>query len=820
MSTSALQFDLNFALVEHDDMLIQENQFNVGSVSGNIDLLINFDLIQKDSDEQHSVSLNFIKNNDGSIRWIWPAHNSKPTFLAFYSLGNWKSRVFAILAKLAFIFGLGRFFKQGTISFQGFSFTKLAKSNWAIFTGTIGPNRKAILCIGSKNDSRFVKHPFSEHAKNNLQKEQSALFYLKDSGAAKYFHFPAVIEESKSTLFAQSALPVHAIRASTLPHQLNLNQFIAWQESSLSNNTLEILRIDYSESRFSQSLIIKIYQLNQWCELNRVYSATCNHGDFTPWNCKMLSNDLYIFDWEMFKEKGLPLEDLFHFVYQQAILVDRISFIELRNRISQLLNQTEVSDFIQRHKLDALTLELHYLQRTCAYYLDVYSRQENWHIQVNWLLSKWEESIEYLLKITEGDIRKEVLRDFQSASTIYNFALLKFNLQLLEDLPVNSDLDLCTTYKSAVGIRKYFENHRLVFKVRFKNLLKMHQLEVILIDGSRIDIDLIFQFRRKWLDYLDASLVLKSKVLSSNGLQLANDEANALYVQRFYALNGSEIPEKHLHWISSSPTITSVKEVNKVVNRLPQNRGMNNFINRINYFREMIMSMNKDRGFLITFSGVDGAGKSTIIDAIRNELEKAHRRRVVVIRHRPSLLPIISALKYGKKGAEQRSVATLPRQGKNGSKVSSLFRFVYYLSDYVFGQWWIHFRYVRKGVVVLYDRYYFDFINDSRRSNIALSPSFTERFYGLIRKPEFNFFLWAPSGVILKRKQELDKESIEGLTTQYTELFDRLQRRDSKSVYRCIENLEIGETVELIMRNVDKKLHESPVYPNHPPAKP
>ncbi|MCB0820652.1 MAG: hypothetical protein KDC13_08515, partial [Bacteroidetes bacterium] len=156
--------------------------------------------------------------------------------------------------------------------------------------------------------------------------------------------------------------------------------------------------------------------------------------------------------------------------------------------------------------------------------------------------------------------------------------------------------------------------------------------------------------------------------------------------------------------------------------------------------------------------------------------------------------------------------STLPRQGENSGKLSSLLRFAYYLTDYVFGQWVIHFRYVRKGVIVLYDRYYFDFINDSKRSNIKLNPKFTSRFYFLIKKPRFNYFLWAPADVILKRKQELTSDTINSLTSDYIALFERLQNADKSVLYRCIKNIEIGETVAGIMRNITCKPHEKNLY--------
>jgi thymidylate kinase len=204
-------------------------------------------------------------------------------------------------------------------------------------------------------------------------------------------------------------------------------------------------------------------------------------------------------------------------------------------------------------------------------------------------------------------------------------------------------------------------------------------------------------------------------------------------------------------------------------------------------------------GMVITFSGVDGAGKSTVIENLKQRIEKQLRKRVVVLRHRPSLLPILSAWTKGKAEAEKEAAAKLPRQGQNKSKISSLLRFVYYYSDYLIGQWYIMFKYVLRGYVVLYDRYYFDFINDSRRSNIELPSYITQFGYFLVKEPDLNFFLYAKPELILSRKMELEKNTIEELTTKYLTLFSKLNKNRSVQKYIPIENIELDTTLQTIM---------------------
>ena len=207
--------------------------------------------------------------------------------------------------------------------------------------------------------------------------------------------------------------------------------------------------------------------------------------------------------------------------------------------------------------------------------------------------------------------------------------------------------------------------------------------------------------------------------------------------------------------------------------------------------------MKNKRVNIITFSGVDGAGKTTILREFTELLQTKYDREVVEIRHRPSVLPILSAIKHGKKEAEKKTMEVLPRTGSNKSKLSSYIRFFYYLTDYVLGQWVIYFKYTRQGKVIIYDRYYFDFINDARRTNINLESGFVKFFYKFVFKPDMNIFLYAPPEVILSRKQEMDEESIIDLTKKYRDLFDEFGKM-SKDQYTSIENINKEKTMKTI----------------------
>lgn len=207
----------------------------------------------------------------------------------------------------------------------------------------------------------------------------------------------------------------------------------------------------------------------------------------------------------------------------------------------------------------------------------------------------------------------------------------------------------------------------------------------------------------------------------------------------------------------------------------------------------------------LSFSGVDGAGKSTILDRVHESLRSAGYN-VVLLRSRPSCLPILSAFVHGKKNAELRAASSLPRRGGNKSKASSLLRFFYYFSDYLVGQWIIKLKYRDQSVIVLYDRYYYDYIADPRRSNLREDFSLAQPLLPFIIEPEINFFLYASPDVILQRKKELNASDIIRLTTSYQLLFSELEKNNRENKYIQIENLNIDETTQIVLEEIKKKL--------------
>jgi thymidylate kinase len=424
--------------------------------------------------------------------------------------------------------------------------------------------------------------------------------------------------------------------------------------------------------------------------------------------------------------------------------------------------------------------------------------------------------------------RKVFLNYFFSKMKSYDYALLKFMHETIDDIPEGSDIDMVISrvdLRKILNIVRHGEN---IERIQFHKKSFVTFACILFEDGSYLELDLLHRFDRKGIIYLDALMVLDDVDLLESGLKVASHAYSFDYILLFYLLNDAVVPQKYREYFASFNTeeragifvhMTSkygvninvledlyslhsrhVKKIRIRIDQLPVNSGIRRISNRLRYFTDVIMDSIHHRGITITFSGVDGAGKSTIIDEVNEVLKSKFRQRTVILRHRPSILPILSSWSHGKENAEQRTRERLPRQGTNNSRLSSFFRFMYYYTDYVFGQFYIYFKYTLRGYTILYDRYYFDFIIDSKRSNIVL-PKWLMKFgYHLIFKPELNVFLYADPEVIRGRKRELDAASISELTSDYKQLFSELSSNGKKRNFLVLNNVSKEETFHRVMK--------------------
>jgi thymidylate kinase len=752
----------------------------------------------------------FINNPDGSPRWIWNAENPNPDFLHFYNISSIRARFFVLFAKLIFLFKLHHLFFGRNCAYVKDQKTHLlhnyTKENFALFTGTEGPNRKLVLY----SDQQFIKIALNEITTDLIENERKT---IQSIGKAKCFKTPEYTEISKGIL-RLSDLGKNAVRstefsiiqAKALSEMYNIQprQFLKFKDAACYNIALDQIQAmeSLAHSKIPVYIIEKLKKIAVSVnETDMIF--TMAHRDFTPWNCFVSRDKLHLYDFELAQDY-LPFGfDAFHFVMQQGILVDRLPWKLLKPKLKEAYNHL-IEHWDWKIGMWEECLKA-YLLINLSYYLHLYSQQQNWHIQIQWLLNTWNDALSDLLQSKESP-RELLITDVFDFLQNEHYAAIKFPDLMPQHLNENADIDLLMNPKTAIQLLAYLENHSLVSKINLQKQSNMMSMSLLAKDGSLLSLDLIWRLKRKGIQFMDSAKALKSSIMNSYGVRTLNGEDTRFYLQCFYGLNHSFIPEKYdCYFNNEKERAIDLKVILNKVLQMPQNKGISALKNQLNYLLDLLGRIRKQKGIIITFSGVDGAGKSTIIEHTKQQIEKKLRKRVVVIRHRPSILPILSAFTHGKEQAEKIAATKLPRQGTNNSLISSMFRFAYYYTDYLFGQFYIYLKYVLRGDVVLYDRYYFDFIIDSLRSNVRLPQWITKAGYKLLMQPSLNFFLYADAETILARKKELEPLAIENLTRDYLKLFGLLKRNNAER-YFPIENNDLKNTLSFISNKAQTKL--------------
>jgi len=175
---------------------------------------------------------------------------------------------------------------------------------------------------------------------------------------------------------------------------------------------------------------------------------------------------------------------------------------------------------------------------------------------------------------------------------------------------------------------------------------------------------------------------------------------------------------------------------------------------RIAYEWSKVYRYFKPSGKVIAILGVDGVGKSTIIDAIKPVLDAATHNATVVQHLRPGFLPPLARLK-GKSGIPGGSVNE-PHGSKPSGALGSLFRLIYLLLDYILGYWFLTRRHIAKQpTLVIFDRYAYDMAIDPYRFRIALPSKVIRWFTRFAPKPDLIISLHCAPELIIIRKQEL-----------------------------------------------------------------
>lgn len=165
-------------------------------------------------------------------------------------------------------------------------------------------------------------------------------------------------------------------------------------------------------------------------------------------------------------------------------------------------------------------------------------------------------------------------------------------------------------------------------------------------------------------------------------------------------------------------------------------------------------------GYSIVFLGVDGSGKSTIIKEILPLFRITFNKMVRYEHFRPNYLLSISKL-LGK-GSVQNTSVREPQNSSSSGFLGSLIRWTYYLSDYTFGYLIkVLPQKTFKSCIWIFDRYYYDYHFDPKRSRINLPDFILKIGQKIIPEPDIIICLGTDAQTIYGRKAELPLREID-----------------------------------------------------------
>ena len=204
----------------------------------------------------------------------------------------------------------------------------------------------------------------------------------------------------------------------------------------------------------------------------------------------------------------------------------------------------------------------------------------------------------------------------------------------------------------------------------------------------------------------------------------------------------------------------------------------------------------------------DGAGKSTFIDELVNEIgffflkEKEYSS---IYHFRPNIFPNLGAIGEKVGTIKQDNDFSKPHRAKPANFLSSMVRITYYWIDYFLGWFILTTKDIQFDKFSIFDRYSFDFIVDPLRSRIKLPLWIRKAYVYSMPQPQIVFFLNADPNEIYRRKQELETKEIIRQISEYKSLASH----DSKiiSLYANIPTSVISkEAIEIILNKFTKRL--------------
>ena len=218
-------------------------------------------------------------------------------------------------------------------------------------------------------------------------------------------------------------------------------------------------------------------------------------------------------------------------------------------------------------------------------------------------------------------------------------------------------------------------------------------------------------------------------------------------------------------------------------------------ISNINYalfdIRRKLERVIHPTGVFIVLLGVDGAGKTTIAEELKNRSTVAYRK----IEHYHSRARVLKDISQIKSDGFPVDVTNPHGNKRRVGMIVSIIKFGYYFLDFMIGNIIITKAKIKSSLVIV-ERYYYDYLIDKVRYNLNLSDTFLRFFLKFIKKPDVIYVLTGDSQKLYERKREITVEEIDEQKRKFAEVFEK----NHKVIFIDTTALSIDECVEIILK--------------------
>jgi len=213
------------------------------------------------------------------------------------------------------------------------------------------------------------------------------------------------------------------------------------------------------------------------------------------------------------------------------------------------------------------------------------------------------------------------------------------------------------------------------------------------------------------------------------------------------------------------------------------------------------------KGLCLVLCGPDGCGKTSVGVELQNRLAgKVLDREVAYLHWKPRLM---------KAKADAANPFGIPCTDPHGKPARHpVMNALYFLAHSleIPPAWLLRVRpRLFRNMLVMIDRYYYDFMVDSKRYRMNVSEKWAWFMYRFMPKPDLVFCLTAPTDVIQARKQEVSPEETERQRLAYEKVARRLPyghvidtNRPLKQVVDEVEAIVLEFLAERVAKGVKK----------------